>query len=213
MTTHLPSIAAILALTKRRHRFVGAPRLRLVVGHFLLLAPAALETGADAAFGLGHLGVLHVFLLELLVLLLLLDALEVFVRHGDEAGGGDFAREDARAEGGVLFVLQILEEGADFGFVRGVVLGAKVLKGGGFDGGGDADDGVGSNVRGVGEAVVKEADAAVPSGLVGAVNGNTVFLVVSLVERDGRFGGFLRCGRRGGRSREGHFLVGAVGGL
>jgi hypothetical protein len=55
------------------------------------------------------------------------------VRHGDEALGADGAGEDAVAQGGVGFVFEVGEEGADLGAVGFVVFVAEVRPGGGFD--------------------------------------------------------------------------------
>lgn len=188
--TYLPPIPAILTLAKRRHRLVRAPRLRLVVRHLLLLAFPAFETRADAPLRFRHLGVLHVFLLVLPIQPLLLLTPQILGRHCDESFGGYFIGVDPHAEGGVGFVLEVLEEGADFGFVRLACFGAELGEAGGFDRGGGGDDGRGGDGGGVREAVVEKADAAVAGRIVGAVNGDAVFLVVALVGGNGGFGGF-----------------------
>lgn len=112
------------------------------------------------------------------------------MRHDDEAVGGDFAREDAHAESGVGFVLEVLKEGADFCFVGFLGFGAEFAEGGFFDGGGDGDDCGGGDGGSVGEAIVEEADAVVAGGLVGAGDRDTIFLVIALVGRDDRSCGF-----------------------
>lgn len=62
--------------------------------------------------------------------------------HDDEFLGWDVAGEDAFAQGGVGFGLEVLEEGAHFRLV-GVVDAAGVAVGGGFDVARDGEDGFG----------------------------------------------------------------------
>ena len=133
---------ALCALAERRHRLVRAPRLRLAVADLPLLAPPALQAGADALLLLGHHGVIQVLLLQRLVLRKPLGGLELLRRHLHEGGGRDFAGEDARAELRVRLVFQVLEQGAEFLAVGvggcsdglGGIGRVVVCVGGGFDG-------------------------------------------------------------------------------
>lgn len=138
----LPPIPAIHALAEGRHGLVGTPRLRLAVAHHLLPALAALELLGDALLDLGDHGLVQVLGLELLVLEAALVALHLVVGHDDEFLGGNVAGEDAFAQGGVGFGLEVLEEGAHFCLV-GVVDAAGVAVGGGFDVARDGEDGFG----------------------------------------------------------------------
>ena len=93
----LPPVAAVHALAESRHGLVGTARLGLRVRDHLLLALAALELARDALFDLCDHGLVHVFLLELLVLLAALVRLHLVERHDGEALGRYVAREDALA--------------------------------------------------------------------------------------------------------------------
>lgn len=131
------------------------------------------------------------------------------MRHDDEALGADLGGQDAGAELGVGFVFQVLVEGADFGLVRFVVLGAVFGEGGALDGGGDGEDGAGRGGGVLAEAVVEEADAVVARGLAGARAVDAVFFPGAFGGRDRAFR-FVVVGAGGGR---GAFGGGAVGGL
>lgn len=212
--TDLPPIPTILTLAKRRHRLIRTPRLRLIIRHLPLLALPALKTRADTPLRLRHLCILQILLLIHLILLLLLGGFQILMAHHDEPVRCDFAVEDAHAQRRVLLVLEVLEEGADFGFVGFLCFRAEGGVGGGFDGGGDGDNGAGGDGGGVREAVVEETDAAVARGLVGAVDGDAVFFVIALLGRYGWFRGFgrSRCwrGRFGCSAGRGGHLLGAI---
>ena len=112
------------------------------------------------------------------------------MRHDDKLLRSHFARHDALAQAGVGFVLEVLEERADLGFVGFVCFGAVFREGGRFDGGGVGEDGRGADSRGVGEAVVDEANAVVAGGLVRAFDVDFVVFIVALVGRDAKGGHF-----------------------
>jgi len=101
---------AVHALTERRHGLISTPRLGLTVADHALFALATLELLGDALFDLGYHGIVHVFLLKLLVGGTTLVRLHLVVAHGNEALGRDFAGGDALAEGLVGLILEILEE-------------------------------------------------------------------------------------------------------
>ena len=106
------------------------------------------------------------------------------MRHHDELLGRDLAGHDALAKTRVGFVLEVLEQGADFRFVGFVCFGAILREGSGFDCCGVGEHGRRGHGGGVGEAVVDEADAVITSGLIGALDVDFVILVVALVGRD-----------------------------
>jgi len=87
-------------------------------------------------------GLVHVLLVEGLVFCASLVRLHFLVGHDDKFGGGNFAGEDALAELGVGFVLEVLKQGAHLGLV-GFVYGAGVCVGGGLDLFCDAKDFIG----------------------------------------------------------------------
>ena len=63
----LPPIATNSALTKRRHRLISRPRLRLTVTDFLLPTLAALQTGRNTLLLLRDHRLIEIFFLEFLI--------------------------------------------------------------------------------------------------------------------------------------------------
>lgn len=126
---HLPTTAARLTLTERRHRLIRAPRLRLRVRDrepfILALGIPALDGRADALLALRHLRILHVVLLQQIVGHAALLALEVLGRHFHQLLGRDLAIEHPPAQLRVGFVLQVHVEGAHLGRVPRVRLGSQ----------------------------------------------------------------------------------------
>jgi hypothetical protein len=134
--THLlrefPPVTTVHAFTERRHRLVCTPGLGLTIADLLLLALAALELSGNSLFNLRNHGLIHVFFFELFVLGTAGIRLHLVVRHDDKLLGWDVAGEDALAELGVGFVLEVLEEGAHLALV-GLVYTTGVFVRGGFD--------------------------------------------------------------------------------
>ena len=106
----LPSVATDSALAEGGHRLISGAGLGLAVADLLLTTLATRQTGADTPVFLGDHCLVHVLLLQSLVLGALLVTLQLLVRHLDEAGGLDHARENLGAQLGVVLVLEILIE-------------------------------------------------------------------------------------------------------
>jgi hypothetical protein len=140
LSRKLPSITAGHALAKRSHRFIGGPRLGLTIRHLALFAFSALELLGYTLLRLWNHGLIHVLFLKLFVGLAALVRFHIFVRHGGEALGADFAGKDALPKGGIGLVFEVLEEGTHFLAVFFVVCFASISIGGSLDGSGDWHD-------------------------------------------------------------------------
>ena len=167
----LPTIPTKLALTKRRHRLIRRPGLRLRIAHLLLPTLATLQRGRDRLLLLGHHRVVHILLGDGRIGRDLLLALELLVGHDHQPRGADLAGQDAHFEVGVGFVAQVLVEGADLVAVGGggaVASGAGEVDGGLFDRFGGFEDLFGGVGGVLAEAVVQQTDAVVARRVIGA---------------------------------------------
>jgi len=103
-----PSITTILTLTKGCHRLIGGSRLCLCKGHHLLLAFATFQSGTDGLRLFWNHSIVQILLLDFGFLCSLRFRLHFLVGHGCEALWGYAAGENALAQFGVGFVLQVL---------------------------------------------------------------------------------------------------------
>lgn len=138
-----PPITAVHALAECRHRLISTPCLSLRVRDHFLLALSALELFGDTLLDLGDHCLVQVFRLDAGFFLTALVRLHFFVRHDDEFLRRNVACQYGFAQSGVGFRFEVLEEGAHFLLV-GVVGGAEVGVGGGFDCFCDGQDGLGN---------------------------------------------------------------------
>lgn len=77
----LPPLPTILTLTKRRHRLVCTPRLRLRKTHLFLLTLATLHIITHTLLLLRHHRIIQILLLDFFFFLALFLALHFLVRH------------------------------------------------------------------------------------------------------------------------------------
>jgi len=99
----LPPIPTNRTLTKRRHRLIRTPRLRLTITHLLLPTFATLQLTTNALFNLRHHCLLHCLFPQFLVFFFQFIAFELFGCHASQAAGGNGPGDDALAELGVGF--------------------------------------------------------------------------------------------------------------
>lgn len=85
----LPPIPTIHTLTKRRHRLISTPSLRLRITNLTHPALSTLQLRTDTLLFLSNHGCAHVLLLESSVLSFHLFALHFFVAHLGELCGSD----------------------------------------------------------------------------------------------------------------------------
>ena len=199
--THLPSFPANQTLAKGRHRLVCTSRLCLAVADLPLPALATDQTRADALFRLRGFRSPHILPFNITILFSPLRALELIVRHDDEALRRNLAGDDLHTQRWIGLILEILVKRAHFGFVDFFVFGAVFYVSGCFDGGGDGENSRGGLGGEVDEAIIDKADAVVAGRLAGTVDIYFVFFPTALVGWDGGCrGGFGGSGRGGGRS-------------